>query len=58
MTKLNTIVKGTAGIGSIELINIMPTNGEEAQELIKLIIQVAVGLATIYTMLRKKKEKK
>jgi len=56
MTKLNTILKGTAGISSIELINIMPTNGEETQELIKLIIQVAVGIVTIYTMLKKKKK--
>ena len=56
MTKINSLLKGTTGIGSIQLIDIIPTDGEQTQELIKLIIQIAVGLVTIYTMLRKKKK--
>ena len=57
MEKINQLLKGSAGIGSIELLDMMPLSGDDTQELIKLIIQVAVGIVTIWTMIKKKKEK-
>ena len=57
MNNLCNLLKGGTGIGSIELLEVMPLEGDEVQVLIKTIIQVAVGLITIWTMLRKKKNK-
>lgn len=57
MNNLSNLLKGGTGIGSIELLEVMPLEGNEVQVLIKTIIQVAVGLITIWTMLRKKKNK-
>jgi hypothetical protein len=57
MEKITKLLQGTAGIGSIELLQVMPLSGDETQELIKLIIQIAVGIVTIWTMLRNKKQK-
>lgn len=50
-----TILKATGAIGIIEGVQSYPTP-EPTGELVKLIIQVAVGLATIYSMLFKKKK--
>lgn len=52
-----TLTKGITGIGGIELLEAMPFTGDELQELIKLSIQVLVGIITIWTMVKKKKEK-
>lgn len=57
MSKINATLKGITGIGSIELLQMYPTDPSEIQEMIKLIIQVAVGLVTIWTMIKKKKGK-
>jgi hypothetical protein len=46
---------GTAGIGAIEGINFLPAP-TPTTELIKIIIQVIVGVATLFKMFKKPKE--
>jgi len=56
MDYIKEVLKGTTGIASIELVNIIPTEPESIETILKLFLQVAVGLVTIWGILRKKKE--
>ena len=54
MEKITKLLIGSTGIGGIEATEYAMSSGDNATEIIKLIIQVAVGLATIWSILRKK----
>jgi len=57
MTTLKNLLLGTSGIGGIELLQVIPTEPANIETIIKLVVQVAVGIATIWAMLRKKKDR-
>ena len=52
-TKLGSLIFGSFSIGIIEALQNIPLT--ELSEIIKLLIQLGVGIATIITMLRKNK---
>ena len=55
MTKFPLFILGASGITGVELLQTIPTEPANIETIIKLIIQVAVGIATIWAMFRKKK---
>ncbi|HLE86310.1 MAG TPA: hypothetical protein VI727_01445 [Candidatus Brocadiaceae bacterium] len=57
MEKATKIFIGLTGISSIEIADVMLNDPDVIQTLIKTIIQIMVGIATIYGILRKKKNR-
>ena len=56
MEKATKIFIGLTGISSIELADVMLNDPDVLQTIIKSIIQIVVGVATVYGILRKKRK--
>lgn len=54
MKIINAII-GTAGIGAIQATDVIP-NTDDYTEIIKLLVQLAIGVITIIGLLKKKKK--
>jgi N-acetyl-gamma-glutamylphosphate reductase len=46
---------GASGITGVELLQIIPADPTNIGEIIKIVTQVIVGIATLWAMFRKKK---
>ena len=56
MDAIKHLVTGGMSIASIQLLDQIPTDPASIPEIIKLVVQVAVGLATLWHMFKKKKD--
>jgi hypothetical protein len=56
MKTIEHFIIGSSSIASIQLIDQLPLDPGSIETLLKTIIQVAVGIATIYHMFKKKKK--
>lgn len=55
MTNLNHMLTGGAGISLVEIANqIQPTGDSQTIDIVKLIIQLAIGVATLVKLFKKK----
>jgi hypothetical protein len=57
MQKTLNVIFGLSSISILEASQSIPTDPGTIEVVVKLIVQVAVGIVTIYVMLRKKKVK-
>ena len=57
MRTILPLVTGLGGIGSLEVINAVqiPTSSDSS-EIIKIVLQVVISLATLFGLLKKKRE--
>lgn len=56
MEKITQTFKGLTGIGGIQLLDIIPTDPATVMDIIKIVTQIAIGIVTIWSMLKKKKK--
>lgn len=47
---------GMSGIGAVQGVALVPTDGTPTIEIGKLIIQIVIGIATLWKMFKKPKE--
>jgi hypothetical protein len=52
------LVVGSIGLASSEAIHAIPSDGNPTSEIIKIAVQLIVGLATLIGLFKKKKEPK
>jgi len=53
--KIIDIIKGATGIGSIQLLDIIPST-DNLTEILKLATQIIIAVVTLWSLLKKKKK--
>ena len=51
-----TFLTGTSGIALIQGVDVVPTSGEGSVEILKIAIQLIIGIITIFKLVKKPKE--
>jgi len=55
MTNVSNVITGTASIGGIEMVEqVIPDTGNQTIDIVKLLIQLAIGVATLIKLFKKK----
>lgn len=54
-SKLSTILASVTSIGTIEVVNSIPTDPSFYTELFKLLLQIIIAIVTIFKLLKKQK---
>lgn len=52
------LMVGTLGLTTTQVVQTVPTDGTPTSEVIKIVVQLVIGLATLVGLFKKKKEPK
>lgn len=52
------LMVGTLGLTTTQVVQTVPTDGTATSEVIKIVVQLVIGLATLVGLFKKKKEPK
>lgn len=50
------LLVGSVGLTSTQVVQSVPTDGTPTSEIIKIVVQLVIGVATLFGLFKKKKE--